>query len=66
MSPARTEGPDTWQVPDVAALRGLAPAPSRWRMLGHPRRLLAATLAFPPLLWALRGSLAPTVEPSSG
>ena len=67
MTPARTDDPGTWQVPDVAALRVLAP--TRAGPVGgllHPRRALATLLALPLVLWGLRSSLPPSVAPSTG
>lgn len=67
MTRARTDDPDTWRVPDVTALQGLAPARS-FGVLGrpHPRRVLATLVALPVLLWGLRTSLPPLVLPSPG
>ncbi len=67
MSRARTDDPGTWQVPDVAALQGLAPTRPAWvNALAHPRRVIAALLAIPVLLWLYRTSLPPQVVPSVG
>ena len=67
MSRARTDDPGTWQVPDVTALQQLTPSRSvRAFGLAHPRRVIAALLAFPLLLWGFRTSLPPTVAPSPG
>lgn len=67
MTRARTDDPATWRVPDVPALRGVAPS----RTFGfagrpHPRRVLATLVGFPLLLWGLRSSLPPLVLPSPG
>ena len=63
-SPA-TQDRDTWSVPDIEALRPLAPRRSRWAdVLLHRRRLIAATVLFPLVLWAARTSLPPGLEPS--
>ena len=67
MTLARGDGPRTWQVPDVAALQDLAPAPPGWAIASmHPRRVIASLVAFPLLLWVFRTSLPPLVVPSPG
>jgi hypothetical protein len=67
VTPPITQGRDTWAVPDVEALRPLQPRRGRWAdVLLHRRRLAAAALLFPLLLWATRTSLPPTLQPSPG
>lgn len=67
MTPPLTQGRDTWDVPDVAALRPLQPRRSRWAdVLLHRRRLAAAAVLFPLVLWAARTSLPPAMQPSPG
>ena len=58
MTPPVTQGRDAWSVPDIEALRPLAPRRSRWAdVLLHRRRLVTAAVAFPLVLWAARTSL---------
>ena len=65
MTPPRLGGRDVWDVPDVAALRGLEPQRAPWaRALTHPRRVLATGLLLPLTFWAARTSLPPTLDPS--
>lgn len=55
MTPPVTQGRDAWSVPDIEALRPLAPRRSRWAdVLLHRRRLVTAAVAFPLVLWAAR------------
>lgn len=63
MTPPVTQGRDTWSVPEIEALRPLAPRRSRWAdVLLHRRRLVTAALGFPLVLWAVRTSLPPALE----
>ena len=58
---------DVWQVPGVAALRGLEPQRPAWQSaLLRPRRLLATVLLSPLMLWAARSSVPATLDPSPG
>ena len=67
MTPPVTQGRDTWSVPDIEALRPLTPRRGRWAdVLLHRRRLGAAAVLFPLVLWATRTSLPPGLEPSTG
>jgi hypothetical protein len=55
VTPPVTQGRDAWSVPDIEALRPLAPRRSRWAdVLLHRRRLVTAAVAFPLVLWAAR------------
>lgn len=48
MTPPVTQGRDAWSVPDIEALRPLAPRRSRRAdVLLHRRRLVTAAVAFP-------------------
>lgn len=63
MTPPVTQGPDTWSVPDIEALRPLTPRRSRWAdVLLHRRRLVTAAVAFPLVLWAAHTSLPAGLE----
>ena len=63
MTPPVTQGRDAWSVPDIEALRPLAPRRSRWAdVLLHRRRLVTAAVAFPLVLWAARTSMPAGLE----
>ena len=63
MTPPVTQGRDAWSVPDIEALRPLAPRCSRWAdVLLHRRRLVTAAVAFPLVLWAARTSMPAGLE----
>jgi hypothetical protein len=63
VTPPVTQGRDAWSVPDIEALRPLAPRRSRWAdVLLHRRRLVTAAVAFPLVLWAARTSMPAGLE----
>jgi hypothetical protein len=65
VTPPATQDRGTWSVPDIEALQPLRPRRSRSaHVLLHRRRLPAATVLIPLLLWAARTSLPPALEPS--